>query len=160
RLLAGEYAVYAIDHRGHGATAASTGPGDAGPRGWEGIIDDLRQRLDIARRSHRDAPVGLFGHSLGSCVAQLAARRHGGALAGLPLSGSAGSLEDHEGTIAFLQALVEQGAGSEPAPLFAAFNEPFEPARTPFDWLSRDEAEVDRYVADPWCGDQMPLTMA
>lgn len=35
--------------------------------------------------------------------------------------------------------------------LFTSFNERFE-GRTPFDWLSRDTAEVDKYVADPWSG--------
>jgi len=34
---------------------------------------------------------------------------------------------------------------------FGTFNKQFEPVRTDADWLSRDSAEVDKYVADPLC---------
>ena len=34
---------------------------------------------------------------------------------------------------------------------FGAFNGAFKPNRTDYDWLSRDNAEVDKYVNYPWC---------
>ncbi|MEM7503452.1 MAG: alpha/beta hydrolase, partial [Pseudomonadota bacterium] len=36
--------------------------------------------------------------------------------------------------------------------VFQGYNKAFAPPRTPFDWLSRDTDEVDRYVNDPLCG--------
>ena len=36
--------------------------------------------------------------------------------------------------------------------MFAGFAAPFQPVKTGFEWLSRDEAEVQKYVDDPWCG--------
>ena len=153
------FAVYAIDHRGHGATAAVTGVGRGGPRGWEAMIDDLAELIELARGECGALPVVLFGHSMGSFLSQLFIQRHGDQLAGVILSGSAGALEGAEDTITILEAAVAEGAGDQPAPIFGPLNAPFEPARTPFDWLSRDAAEVDRYIADPMCGDDAPLTL-
>jgi alpha-beta hydrolase superfamily lysophospholipase len=152
------YGVYAEDHRGHGATAATTGVGRGGPRGWLGMVDDLKELGVIARADLGELPVVLFGHSMGSFLAQAFAQTYGDELAGLVLSGSSGGLENLDDTIALLEQVAEAGA-DEPAPIFGPLNAPFEPARTPFDWLSRDEAEVDKYVADPMCGDDAPLTI-
>jgi alpha-beta hydrolase superfamily lysophospholipase len=48
--------------------------------------------------------------------------------------------------------LLEPALNLEEPIDLAMFNAPFAPARTEFDWLTRDEAIVDAYVADPWCG--------
>jgi len=159
-FLAGRgYAVFANDHRGHGATAAVTGVGRAGPRGWRGMLDDLSELGDIARKECAGGRLVLLGHSMGSFMAQRFAQEHGHELAGLVLSGSAGGLAAIDETIGLLEAVAAQGGGDQPAPIFGPLNSGFEPARTPFDWLSRDSAEVDKYVADPMCGDDAPLTI-
>ncbi|HEV3225390.1 MAG TPA: alpha/beta hydrolase [Acidimicrobiales bacterium] len=160
RFLAGRgYAVYANDHRGHGETAKVTGVGVAGERGWFGMVEDLHEFGALARRDVPDVPVVLFGHSMGSFLAQRFAELYGEQLAGLVLSGSSGAMTGLEDTIGGLDAVIEEAGGTAPAPIFAAFNTPFEPARTAFDWLSRDPVEVDAYVADPMCGDDAPLTL-
>jgi alpha-beta hydrolase superfamily lysophospholipase len=151
------YVVYADDHRGHWKTAGSMEEaGICGPDGWNGMVRDAKQLTDIIRENHPDLPVFLFGHSMGSMMAQQYIQNWGGDLAGAILSGSTGlSLVD-----ASVLPLAEQAAQGEAADqpselfmgLFASVNEPFAPVKTPFDWLSRDEAEVQKYIDDPWCG--------
>ena len=149
------YAVYADDHRGHGLTAEVTGVGKSGPGGWSAMVEDLRELANIARADIGDVPLVLFGHSMGSFLAQLSIQRYGDEIDGVVLSGSSGGLAAIADTVAMLESMPPD----EPAPIFGPLNAPFEPARTPFDWLSRDEAEVDKYVADPMCGDDHPLTI-
>jgi alpha-beta hydrolase superfamily lysophospholipase len=152
------YAVYANDHCGHGATAPGTGVGRAGPRGWDGMVDDLHEFGRLARAEFPDVPLVLFGHSMGSFLAQRFAQRDSDDIDGLVLSGSAGGLPNIDEAVATLQQAIDAGGAEQPANALAGLNAAFEPARTPFDWLSRDPDEVDKYVADPMCGDDAPLT--
>lgn len=59
-------------------------------------------------------------------------------------------------------ALDVIGAGIDPDAEvdLSAFNAPFEPAPTEYEWLSRDRAEVDAYVADDACGFGLDATAA
>jgi len=140
-LTAAGYAVYANDHRGHGASAAVHGLGEFGPGGFRSLVDDMAALSRVAQAETPNAPLTLLGHSMGSFAAQLYLLEHHARLAALALSGTAA-------VDALVEAMAAAGAAAGPGSMNAAFA----PARTDFDWLSRDEAEVDAYVADPLCG--------
>ncbi len=154
------FAAVAIDHRGHGRTGKATGPGLMGPGGGQAVIDDLHQLRTAAVAKVADGtPVFLVGHSLGSLIGLAYLTQHSEGLAGGVLCGMAADVNEAAGTGALLQGFADAGMRDASAgDLLAANNAPFEPARTPFDWLSRDTAEVDLYIADPFCGDGNPLT--
>ena len=158
-LAADGLAAYAIDHRGHGQTAASTGPGRIGVPGGEALVDDLDALIDIATAENPGTPVFLFGHSMGSLIALSYATRHASRLHGLILCGFAADPDVIHDIVAMFPPVDVSETADQPAPSLTGFNAPFEPARTPYDWLSRDPVEVDRYIADPLCGDDLPLTI-
>ncbi|MDT0269611.1 alpha/beta hydrolase [Streptomyces sp. DSM 44915] len=152
------YAVLASDHRGHGATAAHTGGyGAVGASGWRATVEDLRLVGDRARETYPGVPLVMLGHSMGSQLARDYAQEYGESLQGLVLSGTFRSLPGCEpaSAVAALQEEIEHGGRDAPSSfvpeLFASFNDAF-PRRTGFEWLSRDPAEVDAYVADERCG--------
>lgn len=133
--------VYGHDHRGHGRTATSEVPfGDFGEGGFHALVEDVLMVSRVARQEHHALPFVLIGHSMGSFAAQQLVLTHSRDIDGLVLSGS-GTLDG----LARLVALA-RASGVEPD-----LNEAFAPARTPFDWLSRDEATVDAFIADPLC---------
>jgi alpha-beta hydrolase superfamily lysophospholipase len=151
-------AVYAMDLRGHGRTAEGTGTGRFGAPGVDGVLDDVRALHLVAAEQHPGVPRLLLGHSMGSVIALAAAEQDGGDLAGLVLSGPLGVDPHLVDTVSQLEVALAAGMADQPLNVLGPFNAAFEPARTPYDWLSRDEAEVDAYVADPLSGDDMPLT--
>ncbi len=159
-LGAAGFAAVALDHRGHGRTAPAAPRGVVGPGGGQALVDDLHElRAAASAEVGSSVPVVVFGHSLGSVIALAYLAQHAAGLAGAILCGfpvdptGVGALAELLAPFAD-PALRDQSATD----LLKANNAPFEPARTPFDWLSRDPAEVDHYLADPMCGDGNPLT--
>ncbi len=141
-LVHGEFVVYGNDHRGHGLTAKSFGSfGEFGPGGFDQLVEDMVPLRVIAKKEHPGKPYILLGHSMGSFAAQQFILDHSQQIDGLVLSGS-GALD---GLARLAQSI---SAGEDPMKLM---NAPFEPSRTPFDWLSRDNAEVAAFIDDPLC---------
>lgn len=160
RLTAAGYAVYASDHRGHGSTARTAQ--DAGyfadDHGWDTVVDDLHLVTEHALSENPGLPFFLFGHSMGSFLSRSFVTRFGGELDGLVLSGTAGdpgALGKVGLALASAQARLRgrrHPSGLMDQLTFGQYGAAFKPNRTKFDWLSRDEAEVDKYVADERCG--------
>jgi alpha-beta hydrolase superfamily lysophospholipase len=157
-LNAAGFAVYAQDHRGHGQTASLQGELGAFGADWKTVVADLGTVRERAAADFPGLPLVLLGHSMGAFLAQQFARAHGEKLSGLVLMGTyreARWLARAGATLAAVESLRLGPRGHSDllrALTFGAFNRRFAPNRTDFDWLSRDAAAVDRYIADPLCG--------
>ncbi|MGM9662984.1 MAG: lysophospholipase [Oscillospiraceae bacterium] len=153
-------AVLGNDHLGHGASVAEGaarvyfGEKD----GWQNVVDDMHTlRLEGGRR-FPGAPYFLMGHSMGSFLARTYLIRYPGSVRGEILMGTgqqSAAMVAAGRAVAKLEARRVGWDGFSPLIdqlAFGAYNKPFAPNRTDCDWLSADEGNVDRYVADPLCG--------
>lgn len=141
-LNAAGYHVGSTDHRGHGATIVGT-PGDFGAPGFEGLWKDVVEYGSILRAEYPGLPLYLIGHSMGSFATQNLLLDSSAAYDGVVLTGSTAI------------DVMAANMADAPAGDLSAFNAGFED-RTGYEWLTRDEAEVDLYVADPLCGFALP----
>jgi alpha-beta hydrolase superfamily lysophospholipase len=140
RLTGAGFLVQGHDTRGHGATIVDGAePGVIGAQGWKASIDDIDVLLDRLRADAHRVPVVLLGHSMGSFAVQQYLVDHSDRVDAVVLSGTAA---------AELMPALDLDAPMD----LSGFNAPFAPGRTGYEWLTRDEAQVDAYVADPLCG--------
>ena len=118
------------------------------------MVDDeiaFNQRL---RAAHPGAKLVLFGHSLGSFMAQDCIERRADLLDALILSGTSYAPPPPPALIDALNAAAQKDALADSAVwagLFKDFNKPFN-GPTGFEWLSRDADEVRKYTTDPLAG--------
>ena len=154
------FVVVANDHLGHGKSIAA--PSEQGffaeTDGWRYVVDDMELLREQMRQEYPDLPYLFFGHSMGSFLTRTYLIRHPEKYDAAILSGTG-----HQA-----KALVT--AGSAAAELmtrlkgpradgsflnnmaFGSYCKKIPNPRTPFDWLSRDPEQVDKYIADPLCG--------
>ncbi|SEP48754.1 alpha/beta fold hydrolase [Amycolatopsis saalfeldensis] len=140
-LTAAGYVVYGQDHRGHGNTAAAEDQlGQLGPDGWHHLVEDIGRLSELIREERPGLPLAVLAHSMGSFATQQYLLEHSDQLDAVVLTGTA------------LLDLLEPALDLDQELDLAMFNAPFQPARTEFEWLTRDEKIVDAYLADPHCG--------
>ncbi len=135
------YSVYADDHRGHGRTGFEQHGGDLtrmgklGPGGLRATIDAVHQFTGViaaeARASNPGLPLVLLGHSWGSLMSQMIVNAHASDYDAVILTGTAyrmiGSMES--GNLNRKHKHL---------------------GNTGVEWLSRDPAVHEAFIADPF----------
>lgn len=151
------FVVFGNDHIGHGESSAPEDYGYfADKQGARCLVTDLHRMSVIVRQRYPALPLILFGHSMGSFVARLYAARYGAELSGLILCGTGGPNPLASAGIALASMVAKtQGPRSRSQTLndiaFGNYNKHFQPQHSNYDWLTRDEAVVRAYEADPRC---------
>lgn len=158
-LCAAGYTVAGHSHLGHGEDAREDELGFFGRKdGWDHLVEDVHAAHEMLLKRFPGQRFAILGHSMGSFVTREYLLRYGGDLTAAVICGTGwfpGPLCSVARAAAALCGVF--GGWQKPAPLVDRLmskdnNKAFAPVRTPFDWLSRDTAEVDKYMADPRCG--------
>jgi alpha-beta hydrolase superfamily lysophospholipase len=154
------YLVKAHDHRGHGRTAPSEEElghfADSG--GWTLCVEDILAHCRQIGTENPGVPLIIFGHSMGSFLVQELMIRNSDLFHAAVLSGSNGPPNTLAKVGRWIAKFERMRLGGRARSQLLAnislkeFNKKFQPVRTQHDWLSRDEALVDSYIADPLCG--------
>lgn len=161
------FCVVANDHLGHGLTAASDAElGFTAPKdGWELMVKDVERLREQTAAAYAGKPYFLLGHSMGSFLARTYLIRFPGRVTGCILSGT-GQNSPFQLTVGEiicrkeLKRLGDHGRSPRIQKMsFGSYNKYIKPQRTEYDWISRDNAVVDAYCADPRCGFPATVTL-
>ncbi len=154
------YLVCGHDHLGHGRTAAESDGkfGYFAPTGgWDLLVEDIHTLRTLEGKHNPGIPYIILGHSMGSFLTRTYLIRHPGSVDAAILSGTGQEKTPVVAAGRALSAMFCTLRGPDYVSSLVydlslgAYNNPFKPARTSSDWLSRDEAVVDAFLADPLC---------
>lgn len=149
--------VMGLDHIGHGLNVDNTEDLLKWPKnGFDICVDNLA--LLINKLKEEGNEVILFAHSMGSFMGQSLIERYPGIVEKVILCGTSGpsALFGFGSALCKFHAFIT-GNGMKKSYFlnkvsFASYNSKVKEKRTEFDWLSVNKENVDKYIADPYCG--------
>ena len=153
------YAVFAEDHPGHGESINGRGVKGwfAEKDGWSLVVADIMTLHEKIKAEYPGKKMILYGHSMGSFLARTCASRYPEEFDAFIFSGTAGKNPVLGIAKTLASSHAKKTGGKVPDEQlnsmgFGAYNKRIKDQRTPFDWLSRDNAVVDAYIKDDLCG--------
>ncbi len=161
------FVVVAEDHMGHGGSISQEIPKGCIAEGWMTMAADSYRLFGMTREDYPEIPYFLYGHSMGSFLTRTLLYTYPEAdWTGVVISGTGWmpKLVLKSGrAVCKMEAKKHGWNGTSPLInklMFGSYNKGYDNPRTPVDWLSRDEAVVDRYIADPLCGFDASIGLA
>ena len=159
------FAVVGHDHLGHGQSLPEGGTAIyfADENGWTKAVDDVAALSRKMKADFPGVPLFLLGHSMGSFLTRSFLIRYPGVVDGAIVMGTGWQAPVMiQGGLLVAGLEAKRHGRRAVSPLvnnlaFGGYNKPFRPNRTGYDWLSVDEENVDRYVADPKCGEDATI---
>lgn len=152
------YAVFVSDHIGHGSSVTDNNMlgffGETG--GEEHFVEDMKTLTDIIKSEYPDTPFFVLGHGMGSLIARKYTAKYGYLMDGAIYTATSGSNTSLPVGLHLANILIKQNGPMYRSELldtmaFGTYNRKTE-KRTDCDWVSRDEKEVDKFIADELCG--------
>lgn len=125
-------------------------------KGKEVLIADIHHlRENIVAEVGPAVPYIMFGHSMGSFLTRAYIARFGEGLHAAIICGTGQTPKATAVAGNLLARLIASVKGDAYCSTFlhnmadGAYGKAFQPSRTPYDWLSRNTENVDRYAAEP-----------
>lgn len=151
--------VYAQDHRGHGLTGKEDQLGFFSEKdGWNLLVNDALEFSTLIHEENPKLPLFLMGHSMGSFVSRCLLQRNGAMYKAAIIMGTA----TNPGLIGKIGKAIASKRIKKYGPryvdkkldklAFGTYNNKFDKNGSTFQWLSRDEEQVEKYEKDVFCG--------
>ena len=151
--------VTAEDHLGHGKSITDKGPGFFCKQDPATVVvRDVHRLKKMNQEAYPGVPYFILGHSMGSYILRNYLCRYGKGIDGAIIMGTG---MEPKFRVLGLKAIIAVtsffGQYSKPCKIAdkaatGAYLKRIKNPRTPVDWLTKDEAIVDKYIADPLCG--------
>lgn len=154
------FVVTGDDHLGHGKSVP-----EGGTYGYfceqdpaTVVVRDVHRLKKLTQELYPGVPYILLGHSMGSFIARNYICRYGTGITAAVIMGTGMQPKFLIGISKFLVGMQKLFFGwKHPAGFinniaFGSYNKRISSPRTEFDWLSVNNDNVDRYLADPLCG--------
>lgn len=148
------------DHLGHGKSIESEEQTGffAYDNGWDYVVRDEEVLRIAMHENYPELPIIVFGHSMGSFMTRTLLIRYPDAFNAAIISGTGNQGAALVNGGLFMGNLVTGLKGAHHYSkflnnlAFGSYNKIYDNPKTEYDWLSRDEANVQKYIDDPLCG--------